>query len=172
MADTSIILGYGYRRRKQRLIDAGANRILIDTDDEKFFLKEIRKNMGITLRPGDTLLLLSITDLGPRPTHLLKCLGDWKVSVQIAGHEPVMPSTKEQRDQLVALKANTPYRETKRRRGRPKYFDPTAEQARIIRSIWETEGMMPKHKVKLIGDVLGKAVEYHHVRDWYARQSN
>ncbi len=62
--------------------------------------------MGIILRPGDTNCYRQ--DLGPRPVHLLKCLGDWQVSVQIAGHERVMPSTKERRDRLAALKANTP----------------------------------------------------------------
>ncbi len=61
-------------------------------------------------------------------------------------------------------------RKPKQKLGRPRVFDPTPDQAKLIVAIWETEGIMPKHKVKLIGDVLGKAVEYHHVRDWYARK--
>ena len=39
-------------------------------------------------------------------------------------------------------------------------------------AIWETEGVMPKFKVKQISALMDRPVKYHHVRDWYARQGN
>ncbi len=174
MTDSSIVLGYGYRRQKRRLVDAGANRILIDTDDEKFFQKEIRRSMGITLRPGDTLLLISITDLGPRPTHLLKCLAGWNVKVQIAGHEPVLCNTKELRDELIHSRADRPYRDPKRPRGRPPKFNPTPAQAKMIRMVWNTEGVTRAHRLKQVEEIMDMrpgSLKFWLVRDWISKQN-
>jgi len=56
----------------------------------------------------------------------------------------------------------------KRKGGRPRYFDPTPEQAAAIREIWQAPLLRP-HAVKRASEIVGKPLEYHHLRDWYAR---
>ncbi|MCP4318355.1 MAG: hypothetical protein GY789_20645 [Hyphomicrobiales bacterium] len=172
MKDRSIVMGYGFRRKRKRLVDAGATRVLIDTEDDREYFHDMRRAMGIALRPGDTLLLVSISDLGPRPMRLLKCLADWDVKVQIVGHEPVLCDTKEKRDQLVETKANAPYRESKRKRGRPRHFDPTPEQAKMVRLVWNAEGVTRAHRLKQVEEIMGMkpgTLVFWLVRDWIAK---
>lgn len=163
-------LGYGLRRSPKRLRDAGAHVVVIDKGDDREKLQELREDMGLAIREGDTILLASTSDLGARPARLLKCLADWNVSVQVIGHEPVLPDTKERRDYLMSLEGAGGRRKPKQKLGRPRVFDPTPDQAKLIVAIWETEGVMPKFKVKQISALMGRPVKYHHVRDWYARQ--
>ena len=52
--------------------------------------------------------------------------------------------------------------------GRPRYFDPSPAQAAKLRELWEGP-YVRVHVQKVASDMVGKPVEYHHLRDWYAR---
>jgi hypothetical protein len=54
--------------------------------------------------------------------------------------------------------------------GRPRYFDPTPEQAAVIKELWESPTTR-KHVRERASKIMGKTIEHHHLRDWYARIS-
>lgn len=106
-------IGYGYRKRADDLAACGAERIIVDDQPDRPGRGQL---VQLVLRPGDTLVLLHLRDLGGSPvadrqwTQRIEGLG---VTMQICT-PPATPAVK----------------------GRPRQFDPQAEINSRVRSIW------------------------------------
>lgn len=109
-----MIIGYGYRRNAKDLKRAGAEKVFIDTSKDRPERTDMFKHGGI--REGDTLLLLSLRDLGgspPADRH-------WQSVVASMG---------------VTIKTVT-LDKPAARLGAPKKYSPTPDQYKRHRAIW------------------------------------
>lgn len=124
-----MIIGYGYRRNAKDLERAGAERVFIDTSKDRPERTDMFKHGG--LRKGDTLLLLSLRDLGGSP-----------------------PADRHWQGQALAIGASIDVVKLDKppaRMGRPKEYSPTPEQYRRHRAIWlDPVGGTQESKRKLI----------------------
>ena len=107
-------IGYGYRRNAKDLTRAGAEKVFIDISRDRPERTDMFKHGG--LREGDTLLLLSMRDLGgspPADRH-------WQAQAAAMGVSI---------DVVVLDKPPA-------RMGRPRHYKPTPDQYRRHRAIW------------------------------------
>lgn len=107
-------IGYGFRRNAKDLEALGAEKVWIDISRDRPERSDMFKLGG--LREGDTLLLLSLRDLGGSPPADTR----WKAEVEKMGVTIEIA----QLDKPPA------------RMGRPKVYKPTPDQFRRHRAIW------------------------------------
>lgn len=123
-------IGYGYRRREKDLREAGAEKVYIDMDR----LREHRADMmKAGLREGDTLLLLSLRDLGGAPNADQA----WRRKVEAAGVSI----------EIVEKSAG--------RVGRPAEVKLTDEQTATVRRIWLDGDMTERARLQAIASAIG-----------------
>lgn len=131
-------IGYGYRRTEKALRDAGAERVWIDLSKER---TERADMVSAGLRAGDTLVLLSIRDLGGSA----KADAMWKENIEAMG---------------VTVEVCEPVDEQEARPvGRPKKFDPTPEQDDQIRKLWLCWHYTEAYKVRRVAEIMGHEVK-------------
>lgn len=107
-------IGYGYRRNAKDLERAGAEKVFIDTSRDRPERSDMFKHGGI--RAGDTLLLLSMRDLGgspPADRHWQAQAAALGVTVEVVAQD-----------------------KPPARIGRPKLYRPSPDQYRRHRAIW------------------------------------
>lgn len=109
-----MIHGYGYRRDRDDLRKAGAETVWCDLEPGRYQRAAMMRNGA--LRPGDTLILFKLRDLGGSPVADEK----WREKVEARG---------------VAIKFAAPP-ETARTIGRPRKYAPDAAGARRHHAVW------------------------------------
>ncbi|MDE4059752.1 hypothetical protein [Phaeobacter gallaeciensis] len=126
-------VGYGFRRDEKALRDAGAEVVWLDTSKER----TERAAMAQTgLRAGDTLVLLSIRDLGGSA-----------------------PADKQWRARLEAMGVSLEVVQAEvRPRGRPAQFKPSPEQDAELRRMWLDGLQSEKYRLRRCGEIYGRAV--------------
>jgi hypothetical protein len=107
-------IGYGFRRSAADLKAVGAEKVWIDTSRDRPERSDMFKHGGI--REGDTLLLLSLRDLGGSPPADKR----WKAQAEAMG---------------VSLEVVT-LGKPSARIGAPRKYDPTPDQYLRHRAIW------------------------------------
>jgi hypothetical protein len=134
-------IGYGYRRDEADLKAAGAEKVYVDISRER---QERADMVAYGLREGDTLLLLSMRDLGGAP----KADAMWRERVEAMGVAI----------EVVALPDDKPPAKI----GRPKKYEPTPEQEAQIRKIWlcwhYTEAYKLRRAAEIYGHPVGRGV--------------
>lgn len=134
-------IGYGYRRDEADLKSAGAEKVYVDISRER---QERADMVAYGLREGDTLLLLSMRDLGGAP----KADAMWRERVEAMGVAI----------KVVALPDDKPPAKI----GRPKKYEPTPEQEEQIRKIWlcwhYTEAYKLRRAAEIYGHPVGRGV--------------
>ena len=139
-------VGYGYKRLKETLKDAGAQRVWIDTDISRSELAALTDAAGRGLRHGYVLVVLDLLDLGPRRAALVKRLAARGVEVVVRGKAG------------KRLVTGHP--------GRPRSkFDPTDEQWTDIKEVWRQRHNVLPHRMALIENIMGRPIAPHLVRD-------
>lgn len=130
-------IGYGYGRTSEDFGRAKVDKLYIDT---AFTEREERNDLLLRgLRPGDTLVLLAIGDLGAG-----KGLAAIRRRLREVG---VIVEVFEQRSG------------DKRPPGRPAQFSPTPEQDEKIRELWYMDGVYAmRHVLQRAQDIYGQRV--------------
>lgn len=140
-------IGYGFNRSDNDFVNAGVDRVYIDTSKTD---RLERFDMLLNgLRPGDTVVLLAPGDLG-RGTDLRAArrrLEELAVAVEIAE----APKPKEIRS-----------------RGRPRRFAPSPENDKVIRELWYADGkIMMKHVLARATELCGVSVTRNQLDHYY-----
>lgn len=134
--DARMRVGYGYERAERDFGEASVDRVWIDTRSTDRMERAAMLEMG--LRPGDTVVLLALGDLG-RGTDLRavrRRLEEMRVTVE------VQSSTKEPKP-----------------RGRPRAFTPDAMQDRQIKKLWYADGMYTmQYVLRRTEEIMGQSV--------------
>jgi hypothetical protein len=130
-------IGYGYRRSEADLTAAGGERVFVDISRER---QERADMVAYGLREGDTLILLSLRDLGGAP----KADEAWKERIEAMGVEIT----------VAPLPDNKPPTKI----GRPRKFDPTPEQAEQIRELWLCWHYTEAYKLRRASEIMGHEV--------------
>lgn len=143
-----MMLGYGYRRDADELRKAGAEQVWVDFSPDRLERADLFRSGA--LRPGDTLVLFSLRDLGGSP----KADPIWQRKVEERG-----ASIK-----IVDLPA--------RKLGRPRRYDPTPDQVRRHRAIWLDGDNAERARLKAIAADYGSHVTRSTLHGRYGSPSN
>lgn len=136
-------IGYGYRRQEADLLAAGAEKVYIDISPQrterndmfKYGLREWDKKS-----PQDTLILLSLRDLGGSP----KADAMMKERIEAMG--------------VIIEVVTLPGGKEPGRIGRPKKYDPTPEQDAQIRKLWLCWHYTEAYKLRRAAEIYGAPV--------------
>lgn len=130
-------IGYGYKRREADLEAAGARKVYIDITPQRTERNDL---LAYGLRAGDTLVLLSLRDLGGAPKadaamkERIEALG---VTIEVVP----LPDGKEPG-----------------KIGRPKKYDPSPEQDEQIRKLWLCWHYTEAYKLRRVAEMYGAPV--------------
>ena len=148
-----MIAAYGYRRKAAPLVAAGADpgAVWIDTAEDRAELRALLDTAGTSVRKGDTLLVRSMLDLGRWRRGGAALLKRHGVEIRVIGGGRERPTNG-------------------RGRGRPALVAPASpEDAKALLDIWESSGGHA-YVEREAGRLLGVAVRWWNVRDWYLRE--
>jgi hypothetical protein len=128
-------VGYGYRRKSSDLTAIGAEKVYVDVNRDRPYRADL---VTLALRPGDTLLLLYLRDLGGSP------VADrvWRERVEALGVTVEVVSL----DKPPAVM------------GRPRKFRPSPEISRLVRGIWLDGSKAEEQRLALIRELTGHEV--------------
>jgi len=130
-------IGYGYQRKEADLEAAGAEKVYVDVTRER---RERADLVAYGLREGDTLILLSMRDLGGAP----KADAMWQERIEDMGVAI----------KVVALPDDKPPAKI----GRPKKYDPTPEQDEQVRKLWLCWHYTEAYKLRRASEICGHPV--------------
>ena len=130
-----MIIGYGYKRRESDLVKMGADKVFIDTERARPERAEMMINTQV--RPGDTILVLHMLDLG----GTIMASEQFASKVRAKGVDvKIAPGSWEARG------------------GRPRKFDPEGDDDTYCRGIWLNEYYTVATKLTKISKRLGYTV--------------
>lgn len=145
-----MMVGYGYRRDPEELRKAGAERVWVDFTPGRYERADMMRDGG--LRPGDTLILFSLRDLGGSP------VADRKWEARIA-------------ERGASIKIVRPLVEPKRV-GAPRKYDPDAASARRHYAIWIDGTRSERDRLAAIAADYGAPVTRQTLNGRYGNPSN
>ena len=138
-------VGYGFRRDEAALTDAGAEVVWLDTSKER---TERAAMIQTGLRKGDTLVLLSIRDLGgSAPADKV-----WRARIEALGVTV----------DVIEIEAET----------RPKKFDPLPDQCARLRAMWLDGLQSEKYRLRRCVEIYGAQVSKGQLFGRYGSPSN
>lgn len=131
-----MIVGYGYKRDPEDLRKAGASQVWIDLTPGRYERADMMRGGG--LREGDTLLLISLRDLGGSPVadeRWQQMMAERGVTLQIIESDGAA-----------------------RKVGAPRKYDPDAPAARRHWSIWTNGTRSERDRLTAIAADYGSPV--------------